>query len=61
MKTETLTLGRNVLIKIVLIIKANNNVIKYLRPESRNFSSTERNTIMNANQAMIAKKVEDCF
>jgi hypothetical protein len=48
----------------MLIIKANNNVIKYLRPESRNFSSTERNTIMNANQAMIAKKVlhvEDCF
>jgi len=57
MKTETLTIGRNVLIKIVLIIKANNNVIKYLRPESRNFSSTERNTIMNADQTMIAKMV----
>ena len=57
MKTKTLTLGRNVLIKIVLIIKANNNVIKYLRPKRRNFSSTERNTIMNADQTMIAKMV----
>ncbi len=56
MKTKTLTLGRNVLIKIVLKIKANNNVIKYLRPKRKNFT-TDRNTIMNADQIMIAKMV----
>jgi len=39
MKTVTMTVGRNVLIKIVLIIRANKNVDKFLRPRRKNFST----------------------